>query len=81
MRTLLSRTAAVTLAALGAGAPGARAENGGRLTPEPRLVLALFDGAGRTLPLDTEDPVHQGLEMPLNHLGLVVRRHDIRTGP
>jgi hypothetical protein len=46
-----------------------------------RQVVALFDSMGREDDLDTEDPVHQLLEMPLNYLGIVVRRHDIRTGP
>jgi hypothetical protein len=48
---------------------------------ESRRVLALFDGEGRSLRFDFEDPVHQVLEMPLNHLGMVVERHDIRKGP
>lgn len=49
--------------------------------PEARRVLALFDGEGRNLRFDFEDPVHQVLEMPLNHLGMTVLRHDIRAGP
>ncbi|MHC4342115.1 MAG: polysaccharide deacetylase family protein [Planctomycetota bacterium] len=49
--------------------------------PVQRQVVALFDSMGREDDLDTEDPVHQLLEMPLNYLGMVVRRHDIRKGP
>lgn len=45
--------------------------------PIPRAILALYDGRYekevRFL------PVHQMAAMPLNHLGLVVRFHDIRT--
>ncbi len=48
---------------------------------ERRVVIALFDGAAHKLNFDFDDPVHQVLEMPLNHLGMVVRRHDIRKGP
>ncbi|MGH7162173.1 MAG: hypothetical protein ACREID_01715 [Planctomycetota bacterium] len=48
---------------------------------EPRHVIALFDGPATEAVFDFEDPVHQTLEMPLNHLGMVVARHDIRAGP
>ena len=47
-------------------------------TPVPRVILAFYDG--------NEDPerkftrIHQMAEMPLNHLGLVVRYHDISRG-
>jgi hypothetical protein len=44
-------------------------------------VLALVDSQGQDWDLPTEDPVHAVVEMPLNHLGIVVRRHDIRLGP
>ena len=46
-----------------------------------RVVVALHDSRGMQYELDSEDPIHQLLEMPLNHLGMVVRRHDIRSGP
>ncbi len=49
---------------------------------EKRLIIALLDP--RTFPhgaMDTDDPVHQLVEMPLNYLGMVVRRHDIQEGP
>ncbi|MHC4342602.1 MAG: polysaccharide deacetylase family protein [Planctomycetota bacterium] len=54
---------------------------------EKRLVIALIDSVGshdrddEFASFDTEDAVHQVLEMPLNYLGMVVRRHDIRKGP
>jgi len=48
---------------------------------ERRLVVALYDGMGVDQPLDFADPVHQLIELPLNHLGMVVRRWDIRQGP
>ncbi|MHC4932032.1 MAG: polysaccharide deacetylase family protein, partial [Planctomycetota bacterium] len=47
---------------------------------EKRIVIALFDSLGTDYEFDFEDPVHQVLEMPLNYLGMVVRRHDIRKG-
>ncbi|HQZ37475.1 MAG TPA: hypothetical protein PLH72_00445 [Vicinamibacterales bacterium] len=49
-------------------------------TPRPvaRTVLALYDSALEATPRDTR--VHALAEMPLNHLGLVVKYHDIRTG-
>jgi hypothetical protein len=43
-----------------------------------REVLALYDSAYTPGPRDTT--VHALAEMPLNHLGLVVRYHDLRTG-
>lgn len=65
----------VAWAALSAPAPAGDGE------PVERHILALFDSEGRNLRFDFEDPVHQMLEMPLNHLGMVVVRHDIRKGP
>ena len=41
----------------------------------PRVVLGLYDGAFGDYRFSH---VHQMIEMPLNHLGLVVRPHDIR---
>ncbi|MHC4817429.1 MAG: hypothetical protein ACYTF8_05200, partial [Planctomycetota bacterium] len=54
----------------------AAAEEG---TPVRRHVLVLVgsphpDG-------ETEDAAHQLLELPLNHCGMVVRRHSIDDGP
>ncbi len=45
----------------------------------PRRICALYDSLG-LLP-GVRDPVHSLLEMPLNHLGMVVLRHDLRSGP
>jgi polysaccharide biosynthesis protein PelA len=44
-------------------------------------ALALVDSQGQGWDLSTQDPVHEVVEMPLNHLGVTVRRHDIRRGP
>jgi len=44
-----------------------------------RRILALFDGDGEHA--YNLDAVHEILEMPLNHLGMVVERHDVRQGP
>jgi hypothetical protein len=47
--------------------------------PVRRHVIALMPG---TAPDEhTEDIVHQLVEMPLNHLGMVVRRHYVGNGP
>ncbi len=43
--------------------------------PLLRTVLALYDSSEENLILPT--PIHQLVEMPLNHLGLVVRYRDI----
>lgn len=58
-------------------APLTRAERGatGRV---PRTVLALYDGA--QVPSSRFTLIHRTAEMPLNHLGLVVRYHDIQQG-
>ena len=47
-------------------------------TPVPRVVLALYDGEINSEPKLTR--IHQMAEMPLNHLGLMVRYHDITQG-
>lgn len=44
--------------------------------PIPRVVLALYDGSSTQLRFSS---IHQFAEMPLNHLGLVVRYHDINA--
>jgi polysaccharide biosynthesis protein PelA len=51
--------------------------------PEPilRHVLALFDSEPGKWLFDVEDPVHQNFELPLQYLGMVLHRHDIRKGP
>ena len=42
--------------------------------PVPRVILALYDGAATKVRFSS---IHQFAEMPLNHLGLYVRYHDI----
>ncbi|MSP48810.1 MAG: hypothetical protein EXQ95_05730 [Alphaproteobacteria bacterium] len=70
--TLFLAAVLALLAVLGAGAPSAAAQ--GR--PIPRTVLAFYDGSA------FEDirftPIHRVVEMPLNHLGLVLAFHDLR---
>ncbi|MFO0984987.1 MAG: hypothetical protein U1E76_25200 [Planctomycetota bacterium] len=46
---------------------------------ERRHVLALFDGHRRNY--YREDIIQELLETPLNYLGMVVDRHDVRSGP
>jgi len=50
-------------------------------TPEKMRVIALMDSAPHQWQFDIHDPIHTFLEMPLNYLGIVVERHDIRHGP
>lgn len=49
-------------------------------TPAPisRTILALYDSRYESRPAKTR--IHQFAEMPLNHLGLVVKYHDISQG-
>lgn len=65
--------------AMTAGRPVAGGDE--RREPVARHVIALFDGDAGHQDLDVEDPVHQLLELPLHHLGMVVVRHDVRRGP
>jgi hypothetical protein len=44
-----------------------------------RYVIALVPGAKPDIHL--ENPVHEILETPINHLGLLVRHHYIQSGP
>lgn len=48
------------------------------VSPVPRAIVALFDGAHDRSSRFTR--VHRLAELPLNHLGLTVRYHDIRGG-
>lgn len=59
----------------------ARTAFAGPEAPEPvrREILALYDGAFEPAPSDTA--LHFNVEMPLNHLGYVLRYHDLREGP
>ncbi len=47
-----------------------------RAAETPRVVLALYEGGSFDDPALT--PTHRLAELPLNHLGLVVRYHDVR---
>ena len=58
-----------------AAAPGARAEE---TVPVRRTVIALVEG--RAPDPASENSVHQVLELPLNHLGMVVRHHYLGSG-
>lgn len=44
----------------------------------PRTILALYDSTYEKEVADS--PIHQIVEMPLNHLGLIVKYHDINKG-
>jgi len=46
--------------------------------PLPRTILALYNSGQFKDVRDTR--IHRLLEMPLNHLGLVVRYHDLQSG-
>jgi hypothetical protein len=59
-------------AALAAGAPARAAE------PVKRLVVALYNGAEEEA--GHRSRIHRLAEMPLNHLGFVVRLYDVRKG-
>lgn len=48
------------------------------IRPVPRTILAVYDGRLHKDPRDTR--IHRLLEMPLNHLGLVVRYCDRNAG-
>ena len=47
-----------------------------RAAEVPRGVLVLYEGGAFDDPALT--PTHRLAELPLNHLGLVVRYHDVR---
>jgi len=81
-KTSLACTAAAALAlfaptGLSNGSALAKSE----LTPESRYVVALTNEALTGAGAEGKDLVHDVLEMPLNYLGLVVRRHHIDDGP
>jgi hypothetical protein len=58
-------------------AAGANAQAWAAPRPVPRTILALYDSRYDAQPRELS--LHQIAEMPLNHLGLVVRYHDINT--
>ena len=45
--------------------------------PVPRVVVALYDSSKSNFRFSR---VHQFVEMPLNHLGLIIRPHDLKQG-
>ncbi len=49
-----------------------------RPRPVPRVILAVYDSRYQNDISDTR--IHRLLEMPLNHLGLIVRYHDRNAG-
>lgn len=48
------------------------------VTPVDRTLLGIFDSRHEETPAHTQ--LHFNAEMPLNHLGFIVRYHDIRQG-
>ncbi|MEF2549907.1 hypothetical protein VQ042_00810 [Aurantimonas sp. A2-1-M11] len=44
-----------------------------------RNILAIYDNSFEATPSDTM--IHMNAEMPLNHLGYVLRYHDLQDGP
>ncbi|MDT8445669.1 MAG: hypothetical protein RRB13_02075 [bacterium] len=48
-----------------------------RAEPLPRVVVGLYDGSMGAFQFSN---IHQLAEMPLNHLGLIIRPHDLRDG-
>jgi len=77
MRTVRGPILGVILALTASYAATAGA--GPAAEPVARRVVVLWDSRGEVIP-DVADPVHLQLEAPLNHLGMVVARHDIRAG-
>jgi hypothetical protein len=57
----------------------APAVGAGEAEPVPRHVMALVPGSGPHPEMG--DEVHQLLELPINHCGLVVHRHYLQAGP
>ena len=82
-RSIRRLSVAALIAALCFPAIAVRADDGRMSMAEqgrelPRGVLGLFDS--RREPNPEESRIHRLLDMPLNHLGLVVRYHDIAKG-
>ncbi len=72
----LQRLVLVMLATLWSTRPIAAAERLPRVVP--RVILAIYDSRYQNDIRDTK--IHRLLEMPLNHLGLVVRYQDLNAG-
>jgi hypothetical protein len=77
IRTALAATAIVVLMSVPASPV---APDGAHAAPQavPRTILALYDSAVSRHPRHTL--MHGFAEAPLNHLGLLVRYHDLRRG-
>ena len=69
----VARALAFLALVLGATAPAARADEHVK-----RLIVALYNGAEEEAAHRSR--IHRLAEMPLNHLGFVVRLHDVRQG-
>jgi hypothetical protein len=75
----VTRWAALVLASLLLASSAVQTATGGVAPqPVPRAILAVYDSAETAGPRSTV--IHAIAEMPLNHLGLIVRYHDIRSG-
>ena len=75
MTVLLTRRAALLgSATIFASAAAPRAD----ISPEPRRILALYDGAIETQLKETS--VHALAAMPIEWLGLILEYHDVRRG-
>jgi hypothetical protein len=70
---------AIGVCALLAGTAFSVAAADGPDTPEPRRVLAVYDGGLEIAPRWTR--IHQFVELPLNHLGYQVDYYNLRSGP
>ncbi len=70
---------ALLAAATGHGPSAGAAESDRNLVR--REIIALFDGQDQEDVPDDQRPIWSLLQLPLNHLGLRVRTHDIRLGP
>ncbi|MEZ5354037.1 MAG: hypothetical protein R2762_15470 [Bryobacteraceae bacterium] len=73
--TALGALAAVLMPSPPAARDGVPAKQG---QVERRVVLGLYDGSYTQGPEDIA--LRRMAEMPLNHLGLILRTHDVRTG-
>ena len=74
IRTWLIAVALSTIQAVGGDVAAALAQE---LVPVKREIIALYDGAQEG---DAElTRIHRFAEMPLNHLGFILRFHDVRS--
>ncbi len=75
----VGRSCLVWALLLGVGSALAPVRADGEPVPIRRHVIALMEGSAPDS--HTEDVVHELLELPLNHYGLIVHRHYIQNGP